>query len=273
MNQTEWESYISKTITKFKSSTPKNRDQLRKFLSQNNYSKNSREYISEQSGSSARGKAVSVEKTVTRLNKKVRENTRFISLRNKEVDDGKYSITINHIDTNVRELQKRARTIVDAKELSRVKSDLEKMLDVQKRVRKASNDIIENELKNAIKEMSNIRYSRALRSSLNSQVKRVVNTEKTRSKGDIFYDSVKRDDTLIDVVLSASHVIYDICDEVANASPYTKDNLPALPLHPNCKCRYKHHNSKNTTLNNKRKGMGSQKKSNVTPELAKNMYQ
>jgi hypothetical protein len=42
-------------------------------------------------------------------------------------------------------------------------------------------------------------------------------------------------------VLSADHDLEDECDEAADGSPYSidDDDLPDLPIHPNCRCSYR----------------------------------
>lgn len=273
MTQQEWESYISKMITKVKREAPRTKEELRAFLSENDYTKNSRSFVNEYAGgASTRGTQVSVDKTVKRMNKKIRENQQFLRRRGLEISAGKYQATINHIDTYTNQLRKRARTILDANELARTKADLKKMIDLQKRVRRANQSQLPGVLRDAVSVMGDIRYSSSLRSSMNSQVKGVAISERTFNKGKDFYGNVKTDKALIDVVLSSRHVIYDICDEVANAGPYTKDNLPALGLHTKCRCRYHRHSEKTSALNKQRAGKGSKEKSKIVPQLAKDVY-
>jgi hypothetical protein len=40
----------------------------------------------------------------------------------------------------------------------------------------------------------------------------------------------------VDVVLSAMHDQDDECDDAASGGPYDVDDVPDVPLHPNCEC-------------------------------------
>ena len=40
----------------------------------------------------------------------------------------------------------------------------------------------------------------------------------------------------VNIVLSSDHILEDMCDVVSKQSPFAIDELPSMPIHPNCEC-------------------------------------
>jgi hypothetical protein len=238
--QEVWDNYITKLIGDIRSNNVKNKKDINSFLTKNNYVKESNAYIKSLVGETVRTDNISVPETVNRLHVKINSNLRSLNKKLSDIDSGNYGSTMRFLRSYERQLRQRAREISDPTELKRTKADISRMQTIRKNIRKADTKVLPNVLKQSLNSVNDIQFSKSIRSSLNMQVKAVAISEQTKVAAEKFLEK----DTgtkLIDIKLAASHTVYDICDEMAAAGPYTSDDLPTLPLHPYCKCRYVYH--------------------------------
>jgi hypothetical protein len=259
MTLQEWNAYTNTLSRDFAASGLTKRSDIRKFLKDKEYSKTARKFIKSYSGGGKTTPNISVNKTIDRLGKRTRANTKILNTRLAEIAKGDYTKSLKSMTTYTNELRRRAKTISDASELASTKAELKRMITVNKTLRNTKVEDLPKVIEKSMKTVNNIQFQKSIRSSASSQVKTVARTEKTRIMSGAFYDNNvagAKDDALFDVVLSSSHTVTDICDHLAESGPYTQDTLPVLPAHVSCRCRYRKHSKASEKANNKRKGVG-----------------